>query len=210
MSAVRTSTGARAAADRTRSRGDNGPRRCEWAVHTPWPAVRGAGDRDSARQRLDRDDGQYTGPLFGGPAQVLKYLARYTHRVAISNSRLLVLSDGRVTFCYKDYADAHRHKTMTLEADEFLRRFVQHVLPRSFVKIRHYGLLANGQREVRLAACRRLLLVTNVTAAMPSTDAAPIEPAQPRCCPQCGGSRLVYRALQPGEVAPTAPAQDSS
>jgi Putative transposase/Transposase zinc-binding domain len=152
----------------------------------------------------------YAKRSFGGPAQVLKYLARYTHRVAISNSRLLVLSDGRVTFCYKDYADAHRHKTMTLEADEFLRRFVQHVLPRSFVKIRHYGLLANRQREVRLAACRRLLLVTNVTAAMPSTDAAPIEPAQPRCCPQCGGSRLVYRALQPGEVTPTAPAQDSS
>jgi hypothetical protein len=96
---------------------------------------------------------------FGGPTQVLKYLARYTHRVAISNSRLLELRDGRVTFRYQDYADAHRHKTMTLAADEFLRRFVQHVLPRSFVKIRHYGLLANAQRAVRLALCRRLLLV---------------------------------------------------
>jgi hypothetical protein len=147
---------------------------------------------------------------FGGPAQVLKYLARYTHRVAISNARLLELSDGRLTFRYKDYAAAHRHRTMTPEADEFLRRFVQHVLPRSFVRIRHYGLLANRQREVRLAACRRLLLVANATAALPSTDATSIEPAQPRCCPQCGGSRLVYRELHPAEMTPTAPAQDSS
>ena len=122
---------------------------------------------------------------------MLKYLARYTHRVAISNGRLLDIRDGRVTFRYKDYADAHRYKAMTLEADESLHRFVQHVLPRSFVKIRHYGLLAKRQREIRLAACRRLLLVTNVTAALPRMDAASIEPAQLRCCPQCGGSRLV-------------------
>src|SRR5205823_3765623 len=79
---------------------------------------------------------------FGGPAQVLKYLARYTHRVAISNSRLVELRDGRVTFRYKDYADAHQDKTMTLPADEFLRRLVQHVLPRGFVKIRHGGALS--------------------------------------------------------------------
>jgi Putative transposase/Transposase zinc-binding domain len=147
---------------------------------------------------------------FGGPAQVLKYLARYTHRVAISNARLLGLSDGQVTFRYKDYAEAGRHKTMTLEAGEFLRRFVQHVLPRGFVRVRHYGLLANRQREARLAACRRLLLVANATAALPSTGAASIEPAQPRCCPQCGGSRLVYRELPPAPRAPAAPAPDSS
>src|SRR3954468_23721801 len=79
---------------------------------------------------------------FGGPEQVLKYLARYTHRVAISNSRLLTLEDGRVTFRYKDYADDRQHKTLTLDAVEFLRRFVQHVLPKGFMKIRHYGLLA--------------------------------------------------------------------
>jgi hypothetical protein len=149
---------------------------------------------------------------FGGPAQVLKYLARYTHRVAISNSRLLELCDGRVTFRYKDYADAHKQKTMTLGADEFLRRFVQHVLPRSFVKIRHYGLLANVQREVRLALCRRLLLVAQVAAAVPSADAMEIQPAQPRCCPQCGGIRLIYRALDRAAPtsSPTAAAQDSS
>jgi hypothetical protein len=145
---------------------------------------------------------------FGGPERVLKYLARYTHRVAISNSRLLELRDGRVTFRYKDYADAHQQKTITLGADEFLRRFLQHVLPRSFVKIRHYGLLANAQREVRLAVCRRLLLVESVAATVASTDTAPIEPAQPRCCPHCGGTRLVYRELAPGE--PPAPVPDSS
>src|SRR5262249_58657265 len=85
-------------------------------------------------------------------------LARYTHRVAISNARLVAMTDGQVTFRYKDYADAHRQKTMTLVADEFLRRFVQHVLPKGFVKVRHYGLL----RQARLALCRRLLLVANV------------------------------------------------
>lgn len=136
---------------------------------------------------------------FGGPAQVLKYLARYTHRVAISNSRLLELRDGRVTFRYKDYADDHRQKAMTLTADEFLRRFVQHVLPAGFVKVRHYGLLANRHRAERLALCRRLLLVANVAASLPDPQAAPIEPAQPRCCPQCGGTRLVYRELPPAQ-----------
>jgi len=146
---------------------------------------------------------------FGGPAQVLKYLARYTHRVAISNARLLDLREGRVTFGYKDYADPHKHKAMTLAAEEFLRRFVQHVLPKSFVKIRHYGLVANAQREVRLAACRRLLLVAAVTPAPPSEQAAPIEPAQPRCCPNCGGTRLVYREIESADALRLA-AQDSS
>jgi hypothetical protein len=92
----------------------------------------------------------YAKAPFGGPAQVLKYLARYTHRVAISNQRLLDVSDGHVTFRYKDYADDHRKKTMTLSAEEFLRRFLLHVLPRGFVKIRHYGLLANRHREANL------------------------------------------------------------
>lgn len=132
---------------------------------------------------------------FGGPTQVLKYLARYTHRVAISNSRLVDVADGRVSFRYKDYADAHRSKTMTLTADEFLRRFVQHVLPKGFVKVRHYGLLANRCREERLALCRRLLLVENVRAALPegAADKDPIEAS--RCCPHCGSQRMVWLAL---------------
>jgi hypothetical protein len=149
-------------------------------------------------------------PPFGGPERVLKYLARYTHRVAISNSRLIELHDGRVTFRYQDYADGQRQKTMTLDADEFLRRFVQHVLPKGFVKVRHYGLLANGQRQARLAVCRRLLLVANVARAVPNSDLEPIQPAQPRCCPHCGGTRLVYRELTPGEPVGPAAAADSS
>ena len=151
----------------------------------------------------------YARPPLGGPERVLQYLARYTHRVAISNARLLGLREGRVTFRYTDYADGHRHKAMTLEADEFLRRFVQHVLPRGFVKVRHYGLLANAQREARLALCRRLLLVANVAATLPGTAPAPIGPAQPRCCERCGGTRLVYRELAAGEALPAA-AVDSS
>jgi hypothetical protein len=135
---------------------------------------------------------------FGGPAQVLKYLARYTHRVAISNSRLLELSAGRVTFRYKDYADDHKQKTMTLAACEFLRRFLQHVLPRSFVKIRHYGLLANAQRQERLALCRRLLAFVSVAATLSSRDTVEVESAQPRCCERCGSTRLVYRELAAG------------
>jgi hypothetical protein len=146
---------------------------------------------------------------FGGPERVLKYLARYTHRVAISNSRLVAMSDGRVTFRYKDYADARRQKTMTLAADEFLRRFLQHVLPRGFVKVRHYGLLANCQREARLAMCRRLLLVANVAKEVPNPDTQPIAPAQPRSCPRCGGTRLVCRELAPGESLEAAEADSS-
>jgi hypothetical protein len=161
---------------------------------------------DADRQGL----GRLCQKTFGGPAHVLKYLARYTHRVAISNSRLLELRAGRVTFRYKDYADEHRHKTMTLDADEFLRRFVQHVLPKGFVKVRHYGLLANRHRETRLAVCRRLLLVVNAAALLADTtmpadeaqDAATIEPAQPRRCPACGGQRLLYDLLPTATGAP--------
>jgi len=128
---------------------------------------------------------------FGGPAQVLKYLARYTHRVAISNQRLLALEDGRVTFRYKDYADAQRSKTLTLSAEEFLRRFVQHVLPTGFVKIRHYGLLANGQRADKLQLSRRLLLPQTVPTAPAEDSAAGIAPACVPTCPRCGGCRLL-------------------
>ena len=94
---------------------------------------------------------------FGGPEQVLKYLARYTHRVAISNRRLLSMEDGRVTFEWKDYAAGNQTKTMTLEAVEFIRRFLLHVLPSGFVHIRHFGFLANRKRKEKLALCRSLL-----------------------------------------------------
>ena len=108
---------------------------------------------------------------------------------------------GRVTFRYKDYADEHRSKTMTLSAEEFLRRFVQHVLPRSFVKVRHYGLLANRQRADKLALCRRLLLVATVVAQLAASAPEPqaIEPAQQRCCARCGGRHLLYLELPPAD-----------
>jgi hypothetical protein len=163
-----------------------------------------------------RDWVVYSKRPFGGPAQVLKYLARYTHRVAISNARLLKLDEGRVTFRYRDYADAHRSKTMTLDAVEFLRRFAQHVLPKGFVKIRHYGLLANGQREARLTLCRRLLLAAGVAAQVtPATDAsasgdATIAPAQMRHCPQCGSCRIVVAELDPDPAASARAVPDSS
>ena len=143
-------------------------------------------------------------PFGDGPAQVLKYLARYTHRVAISNQRLLSLHDGRVAFRYKDYADDHRQKTMTLCAEEFLRRFVQHVLPRGFVKIRHYGLLANRQRAEKLKLSRRLLLPLNAQATLAAeesanSDAVSIEPTPLPHCPNCGGVRFLRMEL-PKEV----------
>ena len=99
----------------------------------------------------------YAKPPFAGPEEVLKYVARYTHRIAISNSRLLDISDGQVQFRWKDYRDNNRHKTMTLGADEFIRRFLLHVLPDGFQRIRYFGFLANRYRAEKLALCRRLL-----------------------------------------------------
>ena len=96
-------------------------------------------------------------PPFGGPRRVLKYLARYTHRVAISNHRLRTLENGRVSFDWKDYADHSRTKTMTLDAVEFIRRFLLHVLPSGLVRIRHFGFLANRVRKQKLSQCRALL-----------------------------------------------------
>jgi hypothetical protein len=134
----------------------------------------------------------YSQPPFGGPAVVLKYLARYTHRVAISNHRLVTLDAGRVTFRYTDYADSHKDKTMTLDAEEFLRRFVQHVLPAGFTKVRHYGLLSNRFRAERLAAARRLLWAKALELLRgPSrSEAFAVEPAGPQGCERCGSRRL--------------------
>ncbi len=101
----------------------------------------------------------YAKPPFGGPEQVLEYLGRYTHRVALSNDRLLSLDDGQVRFRWKDSAHGNRLKTMTLPAEEFLRRFLLHVLPAGFVRIRHFGLFANRTRTAKLARCRQLLAV---------------------------------------------------
>jgi hypothetical protein len=128
----------------------------------------------------------YAKPPFGGPEQVLKYLARYTHRVAISNARLVKLENGRVTFAYKDYADASQTKTMTLACEEFVRRWVRHVLPSGFVKIRHYGLLANRHREAKLAVCRRLLVASGIVPVSCAPAACRADP-----CPACGCAQWV-------------------
>jgi hypothetical protein len=145
----------------------------------------------------------YAKAPFGGPEQVLKYLARYTHRVAISNSRLVSLENGPVTFQWKDYADQSRSKSMTLEAVEFMRRFLLHVLPRGFVRIRQFGLLANRVRKDKLVLCRSLLNaqspVTN-----PSTPAAPdaetkVPDPDSHRCPICKLGRLVLAEVIPAD-----------
>ena len=154
----------------------------------------------------------YAKPPFGGPAQVLKYLARYTHRVAISNHRLLDLTDGRVTFRYKDYASNNEQKRLTLSAEEFLRRFVQHVLPRGFVKIRHYGLLANRHRAARLQTARRRLLAIQVMSGSNAArveTCAPVEATKPRCCPQCGSTRW-WRCELPDKSDPSGGQRNTS
>jgi Putative transposase/Transposase zinc-binding domain len=136
----------------------------------------------------------YAKPPFGGPEQVLKYLARYTHRVAISNARLVSLTEGQVTFRYKDYADRSRSKEMTVAVDEFLRRFLVHVLPRGFVKIRHYGLLANRWRAQKLEQARQLLHVVAFAALLQGVLAARRDESAPDPCPHCGGQR--WRAIE--------------
>jgi len=131
---------------------------------------------------------------FGGPEQVLKYLARYTHRVAISSKRVINFRDGKVTFRWRDYADGGKQKTMELDATEFMRRFLLHVLPRGFVRIRHYGFLANGHRTAKLASCRKLLGVdesceTSRDGCPDPTDGQSDEPDVR--CPVCERGKMI-------------------
>jgi hypothetical protein len=139
----------------------------------------------------------YAKPPLGGPEQVLKYLARYTHRVAIANHRLLKVEDGRVFFTWKDYARENQVKTMALPAVEFIRRFLLHVLPSGFRRIRHYGLLANRHREEKLERCRQFLQVEALRsqADQPATSPGrPVEPAVPSWerCPACPHGRMIW------------------
>jgi putative transposase/transposase-like zinc-binding protein len=150
----------------------------------------------------------YAKPRFGGPACVLKYLSRYTHRVAISNRRLLFVGDGVVRFTWKDYADHSTRKQMTLRAEEFLRRFLLHVLPRGFMRIRHYGIVANRHREQRLRRCRELL---DVPTMLPPQEPLPMPAGAPQRnppderdterplppCPLCGAPMRVVELLAP-------------
>jgi hypothetical protein len=132
---------------------------------------------------------------FGGPTQVLQYLGRYTHRIAISNARLVSLVDGVVQFRWKDYADGGRSKVMALGVDEFFRRFLLHVLPRGFVRIRHFGLLANRHRRPSIACAQQLLGVVPPTSS--SDDSPPIDVDRTRC-PICRhGHWQVVEILRP-------------
>ncbi len=141
----------------------------------------------------------YAKPPHNGPEQALKYLARYTYRVAISNERIESLDDGQVTFRYKDYAHGHRLRRMTLTAHEFLRRFMQHVLPRGFVRIRSFGLLAYRERAEQLALCRRLLHVVESKSTAGSEEAVVSSAADVELtrCPFCGQGTLLLIARTP-------------
>jgi hypothetical protein len=147
----------------------------------------------------------YAKPPFGGPARVLAYVARYTHRVAITNARLVDFVDGVVRFRWKDYADHDRVKVMALAGDEFLRRFLLHVLPRRFVRIRHAGLFGNHGRHARLDRCRTLLGVSPATP--PATEPSPLPTAPDRDrCPVCQqGTMHVTAVLPPVAHARPAP-----
>jgi len=137
-----------------------------------------------------------------GPAAVLAYLSRYTHRVAISNQRLLALDERGVTFRWKDYraTGKTRYKAMTLAADEFMRRFLLHVLPAGFHRIRHYGLLANAGRREHLARARELLHIVP-TATEPAPTAAPVANVQPTfVCPHCGAAMIIIEIFARGET----------
>ncbi|SDR63898.1 Transposase zinc-binding domain-containing protein [Rhizobiales bacterium GAS113] len=136
----------------------------------------------------------YAKPPFAGPEAVLAYLSRYTHRVAISNRRLIAFDETGVTFRYKDYRrhGADRHRAMTIAADEFIRRFLIHVLPRGFHRIRHYGLLACSARKASLARARELLAV-----APPPEDDMPAEPVDTHSpCPCCGGHMIIIETFE--------------
>ena len=156
----------------------------------------------------------YAKPPFGGPAQVLEYLGRYTHRVAIANNRLIDFVDGEVTFRWKDYRHQSRQKVMRLPGEEFVRRFLLHVLPPGFQRIRHYGLLANRHRAAKLARCRQLL---QVPVSQPPALAADyrdhyqqLTGKSLRDCPQCGHGQMVcIESFLPGAL-PRGPPRDRS
>jgi predicted RNA-binding Zn-ribbon protein involved in translation (DUF1610 family) len=141
----------------------------------------------------------YAKPPHNGPEQALKYLARYTYRVAISNERIESLENDRVTFRYKDYAHGHRWRRMILTVHEFLRRFMLHVLPRGFVRIRSFGLLANRGRDEQLARCRQLLGCKEREAVAQTSEPrrnSPADEDSPRC-PACGQGTLLVVARTP-------------
>jgi Putative transposase len=166
--------------------------------------------RDPAAWRVfvnalfDTDWVVYAKPAFGGATAVLRYLGRYTHRVAISNHRLLAFDGEHVTFSYKDYARGDQRRTMTLTAMEFLRRFVQHILPRGFVRIRQSGFLANTCRTTRVALARTMLATSSPPAPAPVATASTTPETETRAtwaCPRCGAAMIVGPILATLQLA---------
>ncbi len=185
-------------------------------------------ERAFEKQRLPRDDIEtqrlfdalrekpwvvYTKRPFAGPESVIEYLGRYTHRIAISNDRILDFQDGVVRFRWRDYKDAHRNKVMTLPAEEFLRRFLLHVLPSGFMRIRHFGLLANRHRKAKLDRCRTLLAAPPPPEMPAESIVAMLERLTGKDltrCPVCEqGTMRVTGQLLPGRAA-AVPILDSS
>src|SRR6266704_2239087 len=148
------------------------------------------------RPRFRKDWIVYSKPPFGGPDYVLQYLGRYTHRVAISNHRLVSWAAGQVTFRWRDSADHNQKKLMTLALDEFLRRFLLHLLPKGFVRIRHFGFLANRRRSTFLPLCFQLL----GAAQEPQADQNPAGSNGLWRCPKCGGPMVVVERLTAAEI----------
>jgi hypothetical protein len=154
--------------------------------------------RSFLRSLFRQDWVVYAKPPFGGPLHVLHYLARYTHRVAISNHRIVAFKDGQVTFRWKDYAHGSKQKLMTITAQEFLRPILLHVLPPGLVRIRFFGFLANRRRKALLPICQQLLRM--------STPNRP-DSAQPKACaralwqcPHCGSSMLLIQSFTAKEL----------
>jgi Putative transposase len=139
---------------------------------------------------------------FGGPEYVLQYLGRYTHRVAISNHRLVSFQDGQVTFRWRDSAHHNQQKLRALPVDEFLRRFLLHILPQGFVRIRHYGFLASRRRATTLPLCFQLLGATHRPRASSSEDSQPLYR-----CPKCGGPMKVIERLTAADLQLRSPPQ---
>jgi len=147
----------------------------------------------------------YAKPPFGGPKPVLAYLSRYTHRIAISNRRLLAWDDAGVTFNYKDYRieGPDRYKVMTLPVGEFIRRFLMHVLPKRFHRIRHYGLFANAARAENIARARELLKMAAADSQPASTNTDDLHSHR---CPCCGGRMIIVETFERGTTPRTRPA----
>ncbi len=155
----------------------------------------------------------YAKPPFGGPQQVLEYLGRYTHRVAISNERLHALDDTSVTFQWKDYRQPAKPKLMRLDATEFIRRFLLHVLPPGFQRIRHFGWLANRNRKAKLALCRKLIQAP-VTELLPSWQSCQqlrqaLDEVASHRCPKCGKGSMIRIQTLPAYRWPARPPDSS-